>query len=150
MGSRAALVARTPGNVPVRRLQIVLPFLSYYYTAYYNILVFVYVSCQCHVAAFVCMYVGCICYMTNKYQRGNYYVYMYVVLGTNCGESGFGMFRCFVNTLFLYMFIIIQYSMYVCAEYVSIIRHRHLPRRRRPPSRYTYMHTEISYFFTFQ
>jgi len=61
VATRAATIARTPANIPVRRLQIVLPFLSYYYTAYYNILVFVYVSCQCHVAAFVCMYVGCIC-----------------------------------------------------------------------------------------
>jgi hypothetical protein len=56
--------------------------------------------------------------MTIKYQGGNYYVYIYVVLGTNSGESGFGMFRCFVNTLFLYKFIILQYSMYVCAVYV--------------------------------
>ena len=54
---RAAPIARTPANVPVRRLQIVLSFLSYYYTAYYNILVLVYVSCQCHVAVFVCLYV---------------------------------------------------------------------------------------------
>jgi hypothetical protein len=52
--TRAAPIARTPANVPVRRLQIVLPFLSYYYTAYYDILV----SCQCHVAV----------YITNKYQ----------------------------------------------------------------------------------
>ena len=66
----------------------------------------------------VCMYVGCIYYMTNKYQRGNCNVCMYVVLGTSGGESRFGMFRCFVNTLFLYMFIILQYSMYVCAVYV--------------------------------
>jgi hypothetical protein len=58
---------------------------------------------------YVCMYLGCICYMSNKYQqRGNYYVCMYVVLGTSGGDSGFGMFRCFVNTLFLYMFIILQ------------------------------------------
>ncbi len=142
MGSRAA--PRTPGNVPVRRLQIVLPFLSYYYTAYYNILVFVFVSChQRHVAAFVCMYVGCICYMTIKYQRCNYYVCMYVVLGTSGGESGFGMFRCFLNTLFLYMFIMFQYSMYVCAVYASRVRHRHLPHRRRPPSRYTNLQKEI-------
>ena len=56
--------------------------------------------------------------MSNKYQRGNYYVCMYVVLGTSGGDSGFGMFRCFVNTLVFYMFIILQYSMYVCAVYV--------------------------------
>ncbi len=75
-----------------------IPFLSYYYTAYYNIFVFVYVSCQCHVAAFVCMYVGYICYMTNKYQRGNYYVCIYVVLGTSSGDSGFGMFMSYFFT----------------------------------------------------
>jgi hypothetical protein len=57
---------------------------------------------------YVCMYLGCIFYMSNKYQRGNYYVCMYVVLGTSGGDSGFGMFRCFVNTLVFYMFIILQ------------------------------------------
>ena len=71
------------------------------------------------------------------------HVCMYVVLGTSGGESGFGMFRCFLNTLFLYMFIILKYSMFACTVYVSRVRHRHLPRRRRPPSRYTNMHTEI-------
>jgi hypothetical protein len=79
--------------------------------------------CMYHVSAmlllsFLCMYVGCICILTNKYQRGNYYVCMYVVLGTSGGESGFGTFLCFLNKLFLYMFIILQYSMYVCALYV--------------------------------
>ena len=48
---------------------------------------------------YVGMYLGCICYMSNKYQRGEYYVCMHVVLGTSGGDSGFGMFRCFVNTL---------------------------------------------------
>ena len=71
-----------------------------------------------YVCMYVCMYVGCICYVSNKYQRDNCYVCMYVVLGTSGGEKGFGIFRCFVNTLFLYMFIILQYSMYVCAVYV--------------------------------
>ena len=62
---------------------------------------------------YVDMYLGCICYVSNKYQRGNCYVCMYVVIGTSGGDTGFGIFRCFVNTCFLYMSIILQFSMYV-------------------------------------
>ena len=58
VATMAAPTATTPANIPVSKLQIALPFLSYYHTAYYDNFVFVYVSCQSHhVAAFVCMYV---------------------------------------------------------------------------------------------